>query len=62
LRALGDDAEQPAPLFEVAPDQQAKTVAELGDLHQRAVIDIVGFVEPPVDGLRPAGGRHHAGR
>ena len=27
LRGLGDDAEQPPPFFEVAPDQQAKAVA-----------------------------------
>ena len=62
LRRLGDDAEQPSPLLEVAADQQAKAVAELRDFHQRAVLGIVVLVEPPVGGLRPAGRRHDAGR
>ena len=38
LRGFGDDAEQPPPLLEVAADQQAETVGEFGDAHQRAMI------------------------
>ena len=38
LRGVGDDAEQPPPFLQIAPDQQPKTVAEFGDAHQRAVI------------------------
>ena len=62
LRRLGDDAEQPPPLVEVAADQQPKAVGQFGDPHQRAVLGIVVLVEPAIGGLRPAGGRHHAGR
>ena len=62
LRGLGDDAEQPPALLEIATDQQAETVVELGDAHQRAVVGGVLLVEPAVGGLRPAVERHHARR
>ena len=60
--AVGDDAEQPPPLLQVAPDQQAEAAGELGDAHQRAMIGGVLLVEPAIGGLRPAGRRHHARR
>ena len=49
-------------LLEVAPDQQPEAAGQFGDAHQRAVIGGVLLVEPAIGGLRPAGGRHHAGR
>ena len=54
LRGVGDDPEQPPALFEIAPDQQPKTVVQLGDVDQRAVIAGVLVVEPAIGGLRPA--------
>ena len=60
LRGVGDDPEQPPALFEVAPDQQPKTVVQLGDADQRAVIAGVLIVEPAIGGLRPADRAHHA--
>ena len=62
LRGLGDDAEQPPPFLQVAADQQAETVGEFGDAHQRAVIGRVLLVEPAIGGFRPADRRHHARR
>ena len=54
LRGLGDDAEQPPALFEIAADQQAKAAGQFGDPHQRAVIGGVLLVKPAIGGLRPA--------
>ena len=54
LRGVGDDAEQPPALFEIAADQQPEAVVEFGDAHQRAVVGGVLLVEPAVRRLRPA--------
>ena len=62
LRGLGDDAEQPPPLLQIAPDQEPEAAGQFGDAHQRAVIGGVLLVKPPIGGLGPAGGRHHARR
>ena len=62
LRGLRDNAEQPPAFLQIATDQQPETVVEFGDVHQRAVIAGVLIVKPPIGGLRPAHGRHHAGR
>ena len=46
----------------IATDQEAETVAELGDLHQRTVVGCVVFVEPAISGFRPSGRPHYARR
>jgi len=60
VRGLHDDAEQPSPFIEVAPDQQPESALELADAHQRAMVAARLLVEPPVSGLRPALACHHA--
>ena len=62
LRGLRDNAEQPPPLLQVAPDQQPEAVGELGDPHQRTMIGGILLVKPPIGGLRPARCRHYARR
>ena len=56
LRRLGDDAEQPPPFLQIAPDQQPEAAVELGDQHQRAMVGGVLVIKPPVGGLGPSGG------
>ena len=44
-------------LVEIAPDQQTETARQLEDAHKRVMFRMIGsvrFVEPSVDGLRPA--------
>ena len=60
LRGIRDDAEQPPSFLEIATDQQAETVVELGDAHQRAVVGGILLVEPAVRRLGPACRGHHA--
>ena len=60
LRGIGDDAEQPPSFLEIATDQQAETVVEFGDAHQRAMIGGILLVEPAVRRLGPACRGHHA--
>ncbi|MHC2321354.1 hypothetical protein ACVIHC_008400 [Bradyrhizobium diazoefficiens] len=62
MRGLGDDAEQTTPLGEVAADQQPEAVFEFGDAHERAVIALVGVLDPPIGRLGPAARCHHARR
>jgi len=62
LRRLRDDAEQPPPFLQISSDQEPEAAAQLVDAHQRAVVGVVLIVKPPVGGLGPAGGAHHAGR
>ncbi len=51
LRRLGDDAEQPPPLVEIAADQETEAVLQFGDAHQRAMIV---FVRRPRSAGRPS--------
>ena len=60
LRGLGNkESEQPTSFIEIASDQQAETIAEFRDAHERAVIGGILLVEPAVRRLGPANRGHH---
>ena len=60
LRRIRDNAKQPPPFVQIAPDQETEAAGQFGDAHQCAMIGGVLLVKPPVGGFGPARFRHHA--
>ena len=51
LCRIRDNAEQPPPFVQIAPDQKPEATGQFGDAYQCAMISGVLLVQPPVGGF-----------
>ena len=60
LPGIGNDAEQPLALLEIAADQEAEAAGQLHYLYQRAVLGALRRFEPAIVGFEPTRMIEHA--
>ena len=60
LPGIGNDAEQPLALLEIAADQKTEAAGQLHYLYQRAVLVALRRFEPAIVGFEPTGMIEHA--